>query len=145
MTKESHPFWKGNYSYKFNGPGVRYEVVLNDGNVVRLDGPHRGGKREDFIFNTGTKKELPPGVKCIGDRFYQRNVSEIFTANTTPEEKRFARRVRGRHEGVNGRFKDWGALRQKFRHSWAKHGMVFRAVAVITQIEIENGMTLFDI
>ena len=54
-------------------------------------------------------------------------------------------RVRSRQETVNCRFKHWGCLRQFFRHDVELHSNCFRAVAVITQLEIEAGDTLFPI
>ena len=53
-------------------------------------------------------------------------------------------RVRNHQETVNKRFKNWGILKQVYRHSIPKHGGVFRAIAVITQLVITNGEKLFD-
>ena len=53
-------------------------------------------------------------------------------------------RVRSRQETVNKRFKDWGILRQVYRHDIPSHGVVFRAVAVVTQLSISNGKYLFQ-
>ena len=52
-------------------------------------------------------------------------------------------RVRVRHETLNGRLKNWGILSQVFRHDIRRHGDVFRACAVITQLTIEHGEPLF--
>ena len=46
--------------------------------------------------------------------------------------------ARARHECVNRRFKQWGALSQRFRHSLTKHGVVFTAVANIEQLKMED-------
>ena len=54
-------------------------------------------------------------------------------------------KVRARHETVNERFKNWGVLKDCFRHSFERHGLVFRAVAVITQLSLENGEPLFNV
>ena len=53
-------------------------------------------------------------------------------------------RVRNRQDTVNKRFKDWGALRQIWRHSIPLHGDVFRAIAVMTQLAINQGEKLFE-
>ena len=53
--------------------------------------------------------------------------------------------MRARHETVNARFKEWGVLRQLFRHKISKHRAIFRAVAVLTQVKIENGHPLFSV
>jgi len=46
-------------------------------------------------------------------------------------------------EFMQHRFKYWGILQQVFRHNIAQHGEVFRAIAVITRIVINNGSKLF--
>ena len=53
--------------------------------------------------------------------------------------------IRARHETVNGRFKDWRCLKQQWRHSLEKHGAVFRAVAGVVQVAIQNGEQLFQV
>ena len=54
-------------------------------------------------------------------------------------------RVRSRQETVNKRFKQWEILVQVYRHDITMHGYVFRAIAVITQLAIENGEPLFPV
>ncbi len=54
-------------------------------------------------------------------------------------------RVRARHETLNGRLKNWGILSQVFHHGIRRHGHVFRACAVITQLTIEHGEPLFAV
>jgi hypothetical protein len=53
-------------------------------------------------------------------------------------------RVRNRQETVNRRFKDWGLLKQVYRHDIPSHGRAFRAIAVITQLSINGGEALFE-
>ena len=43
------------------------------------------------------------------------------------------------HETVNGQFKQWECLNRIFRHKKTKHYYVLTAVAVLTQLEFENG------
>ena len=54
-------------------------------------------------------------------------------------------RVRNCQETVNKRFKDWGILRQLFRHAdnLHRHGDIFTAIVVLTQLAINNGEKLF--
>jgi hypothetical protein len=54
-------------------------------------------------------------------------------------------RVRGRHETLNGRLKNWGILSQVFRHHITMHGDVFWACTVVTQLTVENGEPLFEV
>jgi hypothetical protein len=64
----------------------------------------------------------------------------------TPEEKRGMQAwVRVRHEMLNGHLKNWGILSQVFRHNILRHGKVFWACAVMTQLIIENGEPLFPV
>lgn len=53
--------------------------------------------------------------------------------------------VRARHETVNERFKQWGALKRVFCHDLQLHSNVFQAIANITQLGIRNGEPLFDV
>ena len=61
------------------------------------------------------------------------------------ENERMQSIVRCRHETVNKRFKHWKILDTVFRHGMVKHGDVFRAVAVITQLAINDGERLFQV
>lgn len=45
--------------------------------------------------------------------------------------------ARARHEGINRMLKRYEVLYQTFRHAPEKHSTVFRAVAVITQLDIQ--------
>jgi hypothetical protein len=76
-----------------------------------------------------------------GAPVHQTPVDYGITALAKEEKKN----VRARHETVNKRFKQFGCLHERFRHDAAKHGDVFRAVAVITQLAIENGEPLFGV
>ena len=53
--------------------------------------------------------------------------------------------ARARHETVNRRLKHWGILKNVFRHDIEKHTNELRAVAVITQLEFENGEPAFQV
>ena len=53
--------------------------------------------------------------------------------------------VRRRHETINKRFKQWQILKKVYRSKISNHGHVFRTVAIVTQICIENGERLFHL
>ena len=61
------------------------------------------------------------------------------------DREQLNQRQRNRHETVNERFKIFGRMRQKFRHSPAKHGICFDCVVILTQLSIEHGEELFPI
>ena len=47
---------------------------------------------------------------------------------------------KARHETIIGRFKEWGCLKQTYRHAEDKHYDVLMAVAgVITQLDMWDG------
>jgi hypothetical protein len=54
-------------------------------------------------------------------------------------------RIRARHETLNRRLKKWGIISQVFHHDIRRHGDVFRACTVITQLTIEHGEPLFAV
>ena len=53
--------------------------------------------------------------------------------------------ARAWHEVVNGMFKKFGVLRQRFRHPLEKHGVFFLSVANITQIVFEEECPPFHV
>ena len=65
--------------------------------------------------------------------------------NGSREVRRKKQLVRSRHETANIRFKNWGILWDTYRYDREKNGDIFRAVVVITQLEIENGHPLFQV
>lgn len=92
------------------------------------------GEFERVEADDGYIGEAPRHVKCP-------------KCIANPDETLFMQqRVRNRQETVNKRFKDWGILRQLFRHAsrLPLHGEVFRAIAVLSQLQINNGEKLFS-
>ena len=139
------PYWKGWRSHKFKAPGVRYEVGLciRTGDIVWIHGPFPCGHWPDItIFRSALIYELLDGEKVEADKGYR---GEPVYIKTPTGENDIGQRVRSRHETVNKRFKQWGCLRQAFRHNVSKHQSVFSAVAVVTQMSLENGEPLFDV
>ena len=50
--------------------------------------------------------------------------------------------ARARHETINRKFKQFGALKQIFRHERPKHQTVFRAVVTVIQLGIHHGANI---
>jgi hypothetical protein len=149
---EPTPFWPGWKSFKFNGPGVRYEVALciRSGDLVWINGPFPCGHWPDLkIFRHALIFELQDGEKVEADKGYRGEPEHINTPNSNiflnDIGKRQKALARTRHETINKRFKQWNCLSRTFRHRLSMHGTVFRAVAVMTQISIENGEPLFGV
>ena len=138
------------YSFKYKKSGVRYEVGLCilTGEIVWIAGPYEYGKWNDIsIFRNALMTELGPAKRVEADDGYigepplHIKCRKIFA---NPEQTLFMQqRVRNRQETVNKRFKNWGILKQVYRHNITKHGDIFRAIVVITQLSITNGEQLF--
>ena len=65
---------------------------------------------------------------------------------TVPVEKQqMMKRVRSRQGTINRRFKQWQILKQVYCHDIRVHRDVFAAIAVISQLAIQNGEPLFSV
>ena len=150
--KGSYKFW---YGFKFKKRGVRYEVGVSivNGDIVWINGPFPCGHFNDIkIFRTALKNILENGERVEADDRYVAEAptyvlcpKAIRSVEVSTEEKKLAQRIRSRQETVNKRFKQFGCLRQIFRHPIEKHACCFRAVAIVTQISMQNGSPLFAI
>jgi hypothetical protein len=128
---------------------VRYEIGLSiqAGWIVWVNGPFACGEwpdlriaRESLIFS------LDDGEMYCADGGYQdgRQYSETPTGMNNYDQwmKSIAR---SRHETVNSRFKRFGILKDCFRHNKSQHGLVFMAIANITQLGITTDEPLFSV
>ena len=59
--------------------------------------------------------------------------------------KKIKQEIRCRQETINKRFKHFEVLKTTFRHDISLHADIFRAVAVLVQLQIEEGEKLFDV
>ena len=140
------------YSYKFKTSGLRYEVALCilTGEIVWINGPFEPGIWNDIsIFRSALLGELEEGERVEADDGYlgeaPRHVKCPRSINKRQDTERMQAIVRRRHETVNRRFKQFGVLRQKYRHDIRDHGDMFRCVAVVTQLSSQNGEPLFGV
>ena len=139
------------YSHKYKKSAFRYEVALciKTGWIVWINGPYEAGSWPDInIFRDSLKSHLEENERVEADDGYRGDAPEHIKCPKcmgNPEEYLFMQqRVRNRQETVNKRMKNWGALKQVWRHRFTGHAEVFRAVAVVTQMSIENGEPLFQ-
>ena len=110
-------------------------------------GPHKPGVKNNIsIFSSKLRSMLSPGEKVEADLGYCGDLLKIRHAGVfvSYADRRAKRRARARHETVNNRFKKFNVVYQKFRHDIHKHKMVFKAVATIVQLSINNGEKLFQ-
>ena len=115
------PFWKGWFSFKFRGPGLRYEVALSiqRGDICWSNGPYPAGKWPDIsIFRDKLKLMLKKGERVEADFGYRGEKSLEHPGKHGNDEKRKRQkaRVRSRQEHVNKRFKQFNCLKNMWRH-----------------------------
>ena len=80
------------------------------------------------------------------DKGYRGEPTKVRTPNdyVSLTDKKAMSRARSRHETVNKRLKQFGCLKQRFRHERDKHQLCFAAVAVCTQLSFERGESPFQ-
>ena len=147
--------WGSNHKrlscYKFKGkPGLRYEVAvcLRTSDIVWTSGPHFPGLYNDLqIFREALIHMVDDGERVEADKGYVGDhpwyVKIPDGVNEKKDRTLLDSRQRSRHETVNNRFKRFGCMRTKFRHSVEKHGDCFNCVAILTQLSIDQGLGLF--
>ena len=110
------------FSTKFKGPGLRYEVALAilTGDILWFNGPFACGIWSDWkIFSEGgLKSSLEPNERVEADDGYQHGDPEFVKSKSGifHENNGIRNTVRARHETVNKRLKQFGALSSVFRH-----------------------------
>ncbi|CAJ1928658.1 unnamed protein product [Cylindrotheca closterium] len=143
-SPEYSPFNPGRLSHKFDGPGFRYEVVIAvaTGLICSINGPFICGEWPDIkIARNHLHEILPQGEYYLADAGYRCQHSPSITKFDIPDHERETMdELMAYHENINGKFKDWRIMSDRFRNSEEKHGGAFFAVAVLTQLEIAEGM-----
>ena len=138
-------------SHKFKGNGLKYEVgvCIATGHVVWVHGPTRAGQNDITLARQAFVSFLNDDEMAVADSGYRGEMQHIKTPDLmhfrSGEEFYDASVARSRHETVNARFKSKQVLVKRFRHPLAFHSACFRAVAVITQLNIEAGESLFHV
>ncbi len=142
--EEQSPFNMGWWSFKKNGPAVRYEVAIciQTGWIVWINGPFPAGRYSDtkIACECGLLDNLQPGEKIIVDAGYKGHDHIFERSGLRNVYGSMKRSSRARHETINGRFKEFNILKNRFRHPLEKHGIVFGAIANIVQLSIQLGV-----
>ena len=142
------------YSHKFKGPGVAYEIAVSirDSRIMWTNGPYPAGTNDKKIFNMGLVDEIPDGKAGIADNGYKRQPKlSLVNKQDSEEVAKFKDRALGRHETVNNKLKSFAILSHKFRHLGTgdevleRHKVVFEAVAVLVQYDMENASPMYDV
>ena len=138
------------WSHKFDRSGLRYEVGISilSGDICWINGPYEAGTWPDIsIFRDSLMSHLDDSERVEADDGYigehPKHVKFPKGFANKAETEFMQQRVRNRQETVNKRFKQFGILKQRYRHSIPCHGDVFRACAVLTQLAINEGDNLF--
>ena len=139
------PRW---YCHKTKGPGVRYEVgvSLQLGDIVWVNGPYPCGSYPDLkIAKALIVHQLRAGEKICADGGYRLRTHFDTPTGLNNEKQRMQQVARSRHETVNARFKKFKILSTPYRGDLNKHYNFLTAIAVITQVSINEGNKLFQI
>ena len=144
---EQSPYSPSWWSFKFNGPGLRYEVALEveSGHVVWAFGGLPCGRFPDLkIARVKFVKLLRPGEKVVlADRGYKDG--RYFMHAKGGRHRKGMQNMLARHENVNRRIKSFDCLSGTFRQDVSKHSMCFHAVCNLIQIAIASGEKLPDV
>ena len=138
-------------SHKFHGRGVKYEigVCIATGQIEWLHGPARCGENDITLARQAFISFLNDGEMACADKGYRGEPKYLKTPSIwsyrTDEDMAMAHTTGMRHETVNRRFKHFQILTKSFRHCLTKHSSCFRAVAVVTELNLTHGAPLFQV
>ena len=136
-TRTDRKFWKGWFSKKLAGPGLKYEIGTNrEGYLVWLNGPFEPSKHDVSIFDEDLAALLNDSEYSMTDGGYKGREAFVREGMLTSELKKwYHRRSRARHEAMNERFKIFKILSSAYRgrseQAIIDHGDIFNAIAVI--------------
>lgn len=144
---EPTPFNRKWYSHKFKSAGLRYETGVSNkhGMLIWCHGPFPCGSFPDIkIFNKRLKQNLLRNERIIADDGYK---GRCFVSKhaLSEEGKRFHAEIRARHETVHKRLRQFGVLKQTYRHQVKDHHLAFFSVANIISITLQIGYPLFHV
>ena len=130
---------------------LRYKLgvdILTE-NLVWIQSPYPANKYTHInIFYKVLRNFLEPGKRVEADKgcCSHADKAKCLGNDVSPAEKRGMQgTVRAHHKTPNERLKNWGIFSQVLRQHILRHGNVFRACAVVTQLVIENGKPLFEV
>jgi len=134
---EFNPRW---FLHKFKGPGLRYEIgiCIQTGWIVWINGPYAPGNWTNLaIARYGIATKLGPGEKYLADGGYcSRDGNAEIPTGLNNHDQTMKQSARARHKAINGLFKQYGILQERFRHDRNDHAVVFKAVANLVQAKI---------
>ena len=137
---ERRPFNSKYFSFKFKGPGLKYEIGLSitTGRIVWVNGGIPCKTHDLTLARSRLVKKLFRGEKIIADSGYRDDRYFVHPLSVLHNPD-FYKNVRARHENINFRIKTFKVIGSTFRHPLHKHVKCFFAVANIVQLKIDNG------
>lgn len=151
LVHETAPFCPALFSYKFKHAALRYEIGISiqKGEICWINGPFPPRDWPDItIFRSELKCMLGEEERVEADNGYVGEPTKIdLPREMANDEAQIAVKavVRARHETINRRFKQWGCMNRVWRHEYSKHGIAFRAIAVLIQLGIFEGDVPFQV
>ena len=141
-------------SWKYKHAALKYQIAIavHTPQCIHIFGPCRGGEDDKTMLkNSGLLDKVKNGKLVIMDGGYKgikagaENKKKVSVPNPydSKEVHNFKSRVRLRQETFNGRIKHFRALQDTFRHDPSKHQMVFTAVVVTVQYQMNNGSPIY--
>ena len=117
---ETYPFDPDLWSFKLNGPGLRYEVgvCINTGLIVWLNGPYKPRRWVDItIFRHRMLYALGPDEWIVGDGGYRDGFQYVIPKRAGPQWlRKMTALATARHEIINSRLKVWAIIRNAYRY-----------------------------
>lgn len=144
---EPKPFDPKWFSHKFKGAGLRYEIAvgIRNGLIVWVFGGKPCGEfsdlslaREELVYR------LLPNEKVVADNGYKDGTIFIYS-QARPQSAALIKEILARHETVNGCFKRFAVLDDRFRHGLEKHHWCFYAIANIVQLILKYECPLYEL
>ena len=122
-------------------------MCIQTGQIVWLNGPFRAGKNDITIARHALIRALDEGEMIEADGGYagEEHYIKVPKDVSSREQTKIKQAARSHHKTANSRLKIFHILKKEFRHELTKHSSVFCAVAVITQLNIEDGYPLFSV
>jgi len=139
-----------NYSHKFNGPALAYELALSiySNEFVWMCGPVKPSTSDLAIYKSGLKSQIPANKKIVCDGGYRdKKDPRLATPNShdPPDLLTLKAWCRMRQEQFNQHIKGFGCMKQNFCHSMERHRDCFEAICVTCVYEMELVNPMFDV
>ena len=124
-------------------------MCIQTGLIVWINGPFAVGKYNDItIFRSKVIYELLDWEMVEADQGYVGQLNKIhvkYELGVSENQFEAKARARARGETINGRFKNFCVLMDRYRHKISMHSFVFWAVAVLTQISLTTVSPTFKV